>query len=103
MISPKKDSAARSNAGAVDIALHRVASGWGEGASNAAANEGRGATSEVGDATWLHRFFDTDSWTAPGGDFADDASASVSVGAPGPYTWADSPRLAADVQGLINS
>ncbi|MDX2246452.1 MAG: hypothetical protein SF052_06740 [Bacteroidia bacterium] len=36
------------------IRVHRVIASWGEGASNAAGNEGAGATSEPDDATWKH-------------------------------------------------
>jgi hypothetical protein len=36
------------------INLHRLESDWGEGASDAAANEGAGALAQMGDATCLH-------------------------------------------------
>ena len=66
--------------------LHRVTADWGEGASNAEDAEGFGIAAEPGDATWLHRFFSTQFWSTPGGDFAAAASASLSVGGTGSYT-----------------
>jgi hypothetical protein len=61
------------------VNLHRVLADWGEGASNANAEEGRGAPSQPGDATWLHTFYDTAFWTSPGGDFDPAISASTVV------------------------
>ena len=58
-------------------ALHRVLSDWGEGTSNAGTPGGAGIVSTTGDATWLHTFFNTNMWTAQGGDFDPTASAST--------------------------
>lgn len=69
------------------VSLHRATADWGEGTSNAPGPEGAGAASTAGDATWLHRFFDTITWTTPGGDFDLVAVASTLVGAEGTYTW----------------
>jgi hypothetical protein len=41
------------------VTLHRLLADWGEGTSNANAQEGRGANSTAGDATWIHRFYNT--------------------------------------------
>src|SRR4030095_9728018 len=69
---------ALSNARTVE--LHRLLADWGEGTSDASANEGRGAPATANDATWRHRFYDTIFWTTQGGDFSGTVSASQSVG-----------------------
>ena len=73
-------------------------SNWGEGSSIADINEGKGATSATGDATWLHRFWDSSIWITPGGDFISSASASQSVSGIGSYTWGSIEPMIADVQ-----
>lgn len=104
------------------IALQRVLSDWGEGASNALGEEGMGASALPGDATWLHTFFNAEFWATAGGDFSSIISAVTNVAArecvpsgnvctntdltcpPGevcgdtPYTWGPTPGMAADVQ-----
>lgn len=85
------------------IQLRRVLADWGEGASNADANEGRGAPATTGDATWLHKFFNTAFWANPGGDFASTASASQAVGGIGFYTWGSTPQMVADVQAWLDT
>ena len=90
----------KSIAGETPVALHPVSAAWGEGASDAAGEEGAGATAEPGDATWIHTFYDTGLWATPGGDFDPAPSACTSVGGPGTYTWA-SPALAADVAAWL--
>jgi hypothetical protein len=80
------------------IHLARVQSNWGEGASDAEGNEGQGAPSQAGDATWIHRFFDNQTWTNPGGDFPEIASASLSVDDVGDYIFGSTDGLVADVQ-----
>ena len=88
---------------ATSVALHRVEQDWGEGASDAADDEGKGVAAQSGDATWARPFFDsTVTWTNAGGDFATMASASVNVSTPGSYTWTDS-LMAVDVQGWLDS
>ncbi|MEZ4775318.1 MAG: DNRLRE domain-containing protein [Bacteroidia bacterium] len=68
-----------SGTGTQTVKLHRVMASWGEGSSAAAGNEGAGAASTTGDATWIHRFYDTDSWTTAGGDFLAVSSGSLDV------------------------
>ncbi len=80
------------------VSIHRATSGWGEGASDAASQEGSGTTAAANDATWTHRFFNTTTWTAAGGDFVASASASVNVVGGGSYSWTGAGVLA-DVQG----
>lgn len=88
--------------------LHRVLASWGEGASTTGPDEslnagGGGDTATTGDATWVHRFFNTTAWTTPGGDFAPAASATTTVDdIQGPYSWSGA-GLVADVQSwLVN-
>jgi hypothetical protein len=93
----------KTTSGAQTVILKRLTADWGEGTSNADANEGSGATSTTGDATWLHRFHATSTWTVPGGEsnVAAPTSASLSVGAVGAYTFASTAQLVADVQGWL--
>jgi hypothetical protein len=89
--------------GPSSVALHRILAGWGEGTSDAGIAGGDGAAATPGDATWLHRVFDTDRWSSPGGDFLPAASASIVVGdrVPGYYEWTGD-GLVADVQSMLD-
>lgn len=92
----------KSNASATNVSLHRVTSAWGEGTSDAAANEGGGVSATTDDATWIHTFFDSATWTSPGGDYEAPASATQTVDALGSYTW-ESAQLTADVQAWLDN
>ena len=93
----------RTIVGDIDVAIHRVAADWGEGGSDADFAEGTGAQSEAGDATWIHRFYDTDAWTTPGGDFDAVPSATRTVGdVVTTYTWGSTVRMVGDVQGWLD-
>ena len=86
---------------------HRATASWGEGTSTAGSGEGFGADSADGDATWVHRRFDTERWATPGGDFSPEVSASTAVGRPplggvATITWGSTPRMVADVQGWLD-
>lgn len=85
------------------VALHRALSQWGEGDSVAFGEEGGGAPSAPGDATWLHRTFDTALWESAGGDFTLTESAAIPVGGNGFYTWGSTPALVADVRLWLDS
>ena len=91
----------RTIVGAFDVTLHRVTQNWGEGASDALAEEGIGIEPAANDATWLHTFFNSQFWSTPGGDFTTEASASTSVDGNGFYTWS-SDQLVADVQRWLD-
>ncbi|GAB4375983.1 MAG: hypothetical protein Kow0042_21810 [Calditrichia bacterium] len=93
----------RTIAGNQDVALYRVLKPWGEGASNAPGQEGGGAPSAPGDATWIHTFYDTSFWANPGGDFAALPSATQSVDGLGTYTWGSTPLMSADVQDWLDN
>ena len=91
-----------SGSGTQPATLHRVTSAWGEGTSDAGGNEGGGTAAVAGDATWTHRFFETDTWTTAGGDFDASSSASASIGSNGPVSWGSTSALVADVQGWLD-
>ncbi|WP_223789392.1 DNRLRE domain-containing protein [Marinicella meishanensis] len=78
------------DSGTADI--HFVTAEWGAAGSS---GSGNGAPSQSGDATWIHRLFDTDSWNTAGGDFIGTASASTS------YSDSDTTLSFASSSGLI--
>jgi hypothetical protein len=84
------------------VELHVLLADWGEGTSNADAQEGEGAPATPNDATWRHRFYNTIFWTTQGGDFSATASASQSVGGIGQYIWS-SAQMVADVQSWLDN
>ena len=84
------------------VSVHRVLADWGEGTSVATGNEGRGITPSMGDATWIHTFFNTGSWQFAGGDF-DEESASLLIGSEASYTWYSTFGLIADVNRWIST
>ena len=88
--------------GAQPVALHALTKDWGEAASNAGEfQDGDGAQSRTGDATWLHTFFPSQRWTTRGGDFtaASDATAQPSFGE---ATW-ESTAMLARVQQWVDT
>jgi len=81
--------------------LHRLDADWGEGASNSNDQGGAGAVAAANDATWVYRFWNTDTWATPGGDFVAGASATVNVIALGFYHW-QSAQMNGDVQEWLD-
>lgn len=75
--------------------LHPVLDDWGEGASSSGG--GSGAPSEPGDATWIHTFYDTGTWTHSGGQFLGWASAEEVLDEPGIYRF-ESDAILRDVR-----
>jgi len=62
------------------------------------------AVAAIGDATWIHRFYNTTFWAAPGGDFVVTASATTTVGSVvGFYTWGPTAGMVADVQTWLDA
>lgn len=92
----------RTTTGDQSISLHRVENSWGEGTSNANANEGGGAAASPNDATWLHRVYNTQTWITPGGDYSSSPSATFLVGGTGFYSWGSNPALVTDVQKWVD-
>ncbi len=85
------------------VRLHRLLADWGEGSSVGAAGGGGGAPATNGDATWNARFFNTQNWTTPGGDFSATVSASQPVrGQSGTATFSTA-GMTADVQAWMNN
>jgi hypothetical protein len=77
------------------VTLHVATKNWGEGASSGG---GTGAPAQPGDATWIYNFFNTSSWTTPGGDFRGASSAATPVSNAGQsYLWSAG-TLVSDVQ-----
>lgn len=89
--------------GNLPCSLHRALAAWGEGTSVPLGAGGQGAPAAPNDATWLHTFYDTQFWSAAGGDFDPSASATTQVGAVGVYTWSSTPALVADVQSWLEN
>jgi len=92
-----------SSAANSDMAIHRLTSDWGEGSSNASGTESQGAAATSGDATWAYAFFNTDTWTTPGGDLAATASATASVGDIGTTGIWSSAAMIADVEAWLDA
>ena len=89
-------------AGDSGISLHAVLADWGEGASDASANEGSGTDAAEGDATWRHTRFDSSLWNSLGGDFDAQASGVTIVGDVGAYTWESTDQMVIDVQRWLD-
>jgi FtsP/CotA-like multicopper oxidase with cupredoxin domain len=86
-----------------DVTLHRVLADWGAAGSVGAGEQGQGAAALTGDATWVHRFYPSTSWTVAGGDYAATASATSSVTSTnGLKSWSSS-GMVADVQYWLNN
>lgn len=75
------------NSGALadSASLQRVERAWGEAGSKPLFGAGgQGAPAQVGDATWMHTFFDNAEWISPGGDFDGLVSATALFGTSNP-------------------
>ncbi len=92
----------KTRGGNVTVTLHPVLADWGEGVSDASGAEGRGVLAQTGDATWRHRFSDTQLWDTLGGDFDEGSSGSTLVGGTGSDTWASTEAMVADVQSWLD-
>jgi len=84
-----------------DFSLHRLFVNWGEGVGSG----NTGSVAMAGDATWNERHYLGTSWGAPGGligtDYADNPSATTSVGNVGLYAWGSSTELIGDVNAWL--
>ena len=61
------------------VAIRRLTTEWGEGASGAVAGIGGGTAAANGEATWGEAFRNQVNWGTDGGDFIGTASASANV------------------------
>lgn len=93
----------RTKVGAMTFDLRRLTSDWGEGASNADAQEGGGIAAAPNDATWIHTFYPGSFWTTAGGDYAATVSGSASVGNNGAYNWGSTAQMVTDVQSWLDT
>jgi len=85
-----------------EMTLHRVLQAWSEGDSDAAGPEGQGALAEPGDATWFHRFYDSETWRLSGGYYLGEVSASTIVGSGvGDNAWTCTPRMLDDLNSWL--
>lgn len=97
----------RTMAGIEPVSLHRMLQNWGEGTSNAAANEGMGIAAQPGDATWVFSYLPTTPWSdgspepVMGGHFETVGSATAEVDQIEFYSWSGQ-GLVADVQRFVN-
>jgi hypothetical protein len=87
------------------VSLHRLTTSWSEGPSNPEGEEGGGAPSLPGDATWVHKYYSSQQWATPGGDFYSSPSATISIPdlSPQNCTFGSTPGLIADVQAWVNA
>jgi len=80
--------------------LHPLSAAWGEGTANGL---GAGTTAGNGDATWNFRHYNTNPWSAAGGDFG-AISGTATLGIENQlYTFASQPAMVADVQNWRNA
>lgn len=88
-----------------DFSLYKLTQDWGEGTSDAGGQEGGGAPSTPGDATWIHSSFDSTFWSASGGDFAGSPSATTTFGGNTDTTevFGSTPDLVSDVQDWLDN
>ena len=93
----------RTTTGLQPVSLHRLLANWGEGASAALGGGGGGAPSQPGDATWIHRFYNTTLWSGAGGEFVSTPSTTIQVGLAGQYTFLSTPAMVADAQSWLDA
>ena len=92
------------SASTVQMILRKVTADWGEGDSDAANEEGQGAPSENGDASWFYAKYPTSSWSFPGGDFEFTNSAIANLAGSGnTYNWTSSTQLVQDAQDMLDA
>lgn len=85
------------------IQLRRLTNNWSVGTSDAPGLEENGAAATPYDATWLHKYYNTDFWNSAGGDYSNIVSGSTVVGGPGYYTWNSTPQMVNDVEDWKNN
>jgi hypothetical protein len=86
------------------VELHKVLADWGEGASAPNGFMPPYGTSKTGDATWLHRFYPSQLWATPGGDFSPTVSGAKVLGpSTGTFTWTTTAQMVADVQSWLDN
>lgn len=84
------------------IRVYKATADWGQGTSDPGVRDGRGTAATTNDATWSHRFYNTTSWSNPGGDYVGVASASTALVGLGPVNLS-SAGLVSDVQAFVSN
>lgn len=84
------------------LELRPVLQSWGEGTSTGGGQGGTGYVPTANSVTWNHRFFSTQSWTTPGGDFG-PASGSLLLDGNASFLVPSQPGMVADVQNWVNN
>ncbi len=85
------------------IEVRKLTQDWSEGSSIPSSGGGHGTAAGVGDVTWHHRTFSSQTWGTDGGSFSGTVSASTAVtNVIGNKTWT-SAAMITDVQGWLNS
>lgn len=88
--------------------LFRLTRNWGEGITGGNATQiggtGQGFPANPGDATWNAAAYRQTPWTTPGGDYVNQASATLAVGSEfgSAQTWTTTPTLVQDVQAWLD-
>jgi hypothetical protein len=107
--------------GPIPISLDRMLTNWGAGSSGTGMGNGgsvapgtggppggsggasHGFPATPGDATWTYAFYNTTTWTTPGGDYVATPSATQSANINPQYLTWSSAGLVSDVQGWVNN
>ncbi len=99
----------RTTNGSQACSLHRLTTGWTEGASMPAGEEGGGAVALQDDVTWEYTSYNSanppasPTWNTPGGDYNASPSDTIPVSSAGQgYTWT-SAQMALDVQHWVDT
>ncbi len=87
--------------GSYPFALYKLTQSWNEGPT--IGFSGGGGPAVAGDVTWVHTYWNTQTWSTPGASFVAASSASVSVNGVGYYTWGSTAALVADVQSWLDT
>ncbi len=83
------------------MSMHRLQADWDEGTTvGVGGGRGRAEPATPNEVTWLHRFFDTEFWVNPGGDFV--ASPSATALSASTTRWSGA-GLQADVQAWVDN
>jgi hypothetical protein len=80
----------------IDVSLFRLLADWGEGVSSSSG--GRGKPAEINDSTWLFSHWPSRRWQQQGGEFLQQASATITVAGNGSYNWPGTSYLINDVR-----
>ena len=87
----------KTSAASAIVRLHKVTCDWAKEHPTPANPVEAGRRATTNDATWKHTFFNVQTWTNLGGDFASSTSAATTISQLGPATWSG-PGMLADVQ-----